>query len=184
MFLVNYEVPEDGRLPLKHGWLGEVRMEGGVFVAEVRGISSKLQQTIGEIYTHTCRARLGDARCGADLEDFTVTGTITAVEGRHAFTDSAREEENGYFAYGSITFTSGANEGLSMEVREFVAGRFGLFLPMPKDVEVGDSYTVVAGCDKRFDTCVARFANALNFRGEPHVPGTDKILETAATRSG
>jgi hypothetical protein len=41
----------------------------------------------------------------------------------------------------------------------------------------------VAGCDKELDTCIARFNNAVNFRGEPFVPGTDKILKTSATRS-
>jgi uncharacterized phage protein (TIGR02218 family) len=29
------------------------------------------------------------------------------------------------------------------------------------------------GCNKRFATCVQRFGNAANFRGEPHVPGGD-----------
>jgi hypothetical protein len=29
------------------------------------------------------------------------------------------------------------------------------------------------GCDKRLVTCSQRFANAVNFRGEPHVPGGD-----------
>jgi uncharacterized phage protein (TIGR02218 family) len=70
-----------------------------------------------------------------------------------------------------------------MEVRDFSAKRFGLFLPMPNTIALGDSFTVSAGCDKQFDTCISRFSNAINFRGEPHVPGTDKLLETSATRS-
>jgi len=28
---------------------------------------------------------------------------------------------------------------------------------------------------------VAKFNNAVNFRGEPHAPGMDKMLATAAT---
>ena len=183
MFMVNYQDIAAGKLHLKRGLLGEVSVKNGFFVAEVRGLSSVLQQTIGEVYTPTCRAKLGDARCGVNLTSFTQTGTITAVEGAHAFTDSARTEVNGYFAYGIITFTSGANNGLSMEIREFSEKRFSLFLPMPYAVAVGDTYSAVAGCDKRFDTCIARFANAVNFRGEPHVPGTDRIMQTATTRS-
>ncbi len=183
IFMVNYVDPTMGVLHLKTGWLGEVTLRGGQFVAEMRGLSSRLQQTIGEVYTRTCRAKLGDARCGIDLMAFTVTGTVTSVEAAHAFTDSARAEDNGYFAYGTVTFTSGANAGLSMEVRDFANGRFGLFLPMPAVMAVGDTYTAVAGCDKELDTCISRFDNAVNFRGEPHVPGTDKLLETSATRS-
>jgi hypothetical protein len=30
------------------------------------------------------------------------------------------------------------------------------------------------GCDKTRATCVAKFSNILNFRGEPDVPGQDK----------
>jgi len=183
VFMVNYKDPALGRLHLKTGWLGEVTLRGGQFVAELRGLTSRLQQVIGETYTSSCRAQLGDARCSKNLSSFTVTGTVTAVEAAYAFTDSGRGELSNYFSYGRITFTSGANEGISMEIRDFSGGRFGLFLPMPYAIEPGDGYIAVAGCDKSFDSCVTKFANAVNFRGEPHVPGTDKILETAATRS-
>lgn len=183
IFMVNYQSPNDGTLPIKIGWLGEVKLQGGMFVAEIRGLAASLQQTIGQVYTATCRAMLGDTRCGVDLGPYTVTGTVSAVSTTYAFTDSARTEDNDYFAYGVITFTSGVNAGLSMEVREFTGKAFILFLPMPYAIGVGDSYTAIAGCDKAFATCAGRFGNAINFRGEPHVPGTDKILETAATRS-
>jgi uncharacterized phage protein (TIGR02218 family) len=183
LFMVNYADAASGKLHLKTGWLGEVTLQGGQFVAEMRGLSARLQQTIGEVYSATCRARLGDARCGVTLAGFTFAGTVTAVESTHAFTDSTKTQANGYFASGVVTFTSGANLGQSMEVREFGGGRFSLFLPMPASIAVGDAFTAIAGCDKQFDTCITRFANAVNFRGEPHVPGTDKMLETSATRS-
>lgn len=183
IFMVNYADPTMGKLDLKTGWLGEVTLQGGQFIAEMRGLSSRLQQTIGDVYTSSCRAKLGDARCGVNLSGFTVGGTVSAVEATHAFTDSSKTQPNDYFSRGLVTFTSGANAGISMEVREFSAGRFALFLPLPNVIAVGDTYTAVAGCDKLFDTCIGRFSNALNFRGEPHVPGTDKLLETSATRS-
>lgn len=183
VFVVNYQAPADGRLQVKTGWLGEVTLREGTFVVEVRGLSGALQQTIGEVYTPTCRAQLGDARCKKNLAAYTVSGTVDAVENEYIFTDAARGESNGYFAYGTITFTSGANTGLSMEIRDFASTRFTLFLPLPNAVVAGDAYHAVAGCDKRIDTCIARFANAVNFRGEPHLPGNDRILETSATRS-
>ena len=119
----------------------------------------------------------------AYLAAHTVTGTVTALEAAYAFHDSARTEPNTTFAYGLLTFTSGANNGIRMEVRDYTAGRFGLFLPMPNAIAIGDHYSVSAGCDKTFETCVGSFNNAVNFRGEPDVPGTDRLLETAATRS-
>jgi hypothetical protein len=33
----------------------------------------------------------------------------------------------------------------------------------------------IEGCDKQMATCSARFANAVNFRGEPYLPGMDLL---------
>jgi uncharacterized phage protein (TIGR02218 family) len=49
-------------------------------------------------------------------------------------------------------------------------------------VTPGDRFRVVAGCDKRADTCRAKFDNLLNFRGFPHIPGDDWV--TAYPRDG
>jgi uncharacterized phage protein (TIGR02218 family) len=40
-------------------------------------------------------------------------------------------------------------------------------------VRPGDAVRMEAGCDKRAETCRGKFANFLNFRGFPHVPGED-----------
>lgn len=61
---------------------------------------------------------------------------------------------------------------------ERVAGRsFGRLC----DANLGDDRcgvaaghpAIVEGCDKRFETCSARFDNALYFRGFPSIPGND-----------
>jgi uncharacterized phage protein (TIGR02218 family) len=44
---------------------------------------------------------------------------------------------------------------------------------------VGDAFRIAAGCDKRFSTCREKFANAVNFRGFPHMPGNDFVLRVA-----
>lgn len=183
IFMVNYADLTQGRMVLRTGWLGEISVQQGQFVAELRGLTQHLGQRIGELYSSTCRAALGDSRCGVNVGSFIVSGAVSAVDSQSRFSDSSRTEEAGYFAYGKLTFTSGANTGLSMEVKEFSGDEFILTLPMPHAIEVGDGYDVIAGCDKRFTTCISRFSNAENFRGEPHVPGIDKILETASTRS-
>lgn len=183
LFMVDYTDPEAGTLHVKTGWLGEVTLRDGVFVVEVRGLSAALQQTIGEVYSATCRAKLGDGRCGKDLTALAVTGTVDGVESAFVFTDAARSEAGGYFAYGTVRFTSGANAGQQMEIRDFSNGRFTLFLPLPEPLQTGDAYKLVPGCDKQLDTCISRFANALNFRGEPHIPGVNRLFETSSTRN-
>lgn len=182
IFQVNYGDLSQGALKLRRGWLGEVSAGGGKFVAEIRGLAQRLSRTIGELYSPSCRAKLGDARCGVDLAPLTVTGTITGVTDSRVFADSSRAEEAGHFNGGKITFTSGPNNGISMEVKEYTPGNIALVLPMPYAVAAGNSYSMEPGCDKTFATCRARYDNAVNFRGEPHVPGTDRMLQTSTAR--
>lgn len=183
IFQVNYNAPADGQLLLRTGWLGEVAIREGRFIAEVRGLTQRLGHTIGELYSPSCRATFGDARCKKSLAPLTVTGTVDSSSSRNQFQDVARAEAAGIFSFGKVTFTSGDNTGLSMEVKEYTPGKVTLVLPMPYEIAAGDHYSLVQGCDKTFDTCAVRFENAVNFRGEPHVPGLDRMLETAATRS-
>ena len=84
-----------------------------------------------------------------------------------------------YFQNGVVTWLTGANVGLSMEVKLYRIGYLELFQPMPYAVVVGDTYTAVAGCDGQFVTCKTRFNNHINFRGEPWVPGMDQLMHYA-----
>ncbi len=182
VFTVNYTDLTQGKLTMRTGWLGEVETHNNQLSAEVKGLSHRLGNTIGELYSPLCRATLGDARCGVDLTSLTVSGTITEVTDLRIMRDEALTQESGYFAHGLMTFTSGANAGISMEVKEFSqGGHIITVLPMPWLVAVGDSYSLQAGCDKTFSTCKDRFDNVVSFRGEPHMPGLDSLLETPAT---
>jgi len=49
-----------------------------------------------------------------------------------------------------------------------------------RPIAANDTFDIFAGCDKRFETCQAKFANAVNFRGFPHIPGQDTIIRYAA----
>ena len=67
-------------------------------------------------------------------------------------------------------------DGLEMEVASFDGTDMVLLLPMPNDVQVGDTFSIVAGCDHSLATCRDRFDNVLNFRGEPHAPVSDDVI--------
>lgn len=156
------------------GWLGEVRRGKLSFEAELRGLAEKLQQNIGAMIGPDCEADLGDARCKVELGPFTGTGAITSATSNRLFADSGRSEADGWFDEGKITWTTGANAGLSMEVKAYLeaGGSIELQQPMPFAVEVGDEYEIVAGCRKRFtEDCKSKFDNAVNFQGFPHLPG-------------
>jgi uncharacterized phage protein (TIGR02218 family) len=144
---------------------------------ELMGLLARLQAPIHQVTTPTCRARLGDARCTVALGPLTVTGTLTSVTSRTAVADSARAEAAGHFSGGVLTWTSGLNAGLKSEVKAHTAGgALALLMPTPYTPAVGDAYSLVRGCDKTIATCAGVFSNALNFRGEPWVPGADAIV--------
>jgi len=84
-----------------------------------------------------------------------------------------------YYQNGLVTWLTGLNTGLKMEVKRYAIGSLELFEAMPYTVAMGDTYTVSAGCDKQLSTCRDRFANVINFRGEPHLPGNDALMKHA-----
>ncbi len=181
IFMVNVTDLTQGIVTHRRGWLGEVSLKNGQFVAEVRGLAQKLQQNIVELFSPTCRAVFGDGRCKANLASYTVGGTVNTITSRQVFISTAMTQAAGYFSGGEIQWLTGANAGRRMEIKEFSNTQFTLVLPMPNNVAAGDTFNAIAGCDKTIGTCATRFSNAVNFRGEPYVPGMDKMLATSAT---
>ncbi len=177
-YVCNWADLTQGVIQLRRGWIGEVLLEDGRYTAELRGFHDLLQRRIGETYTPECRYDLGDSRCGIDLAALTVTGSVTGATSASVFSDTARTESDGTFAYGKLTWTSGANQGLGMEVQDWNATdkTFTLWLPMPNAIATGDGYSVYPGCDKRLACCRDTFNNVINFGGFPHLPGVGKIL--------
>jgi len=174
--IVNYADLTMGSMILRKGWFGNIKTGRFNFIAELRGMMQPLQQTIGRIYTPGCDADLGDARCGVNLANFTVSGNVTAVTSSRVFTDTARTENSGYFEGGLVTWTGGANANYRMEVKTFANGVVTMQQAMPNAISVGDTYNMSAGCDKIRATCIAKFNNIVNFRGFPDLPGRDAMI--------
>lgn len=170
------------RVLLAKGSLGEIKREGTAFTAEVRGLSQRLAEDSGRLYTLTCSADLGDARCTIDLTGaaYRGSGTVGTLSATSTFSASGLDAfADGWFTAGKLTFTSGANAGLGVEVkahRKADAVMLVLWQAMPQPIAAGDEFIVTAGCDKRFPTCHDRFNNVPNFRGFPHIPGNDYVI--------
>ncbi len=171
------------RVLTSRGSLGEVKREGAAFTAELRGLADLLAQESGRFYTAKCGADLGDARCGVDLANpaYRGSGAVNAMAGTSQFEASGLDDFIAtWFSAGRLTWISGANAGLAVEIKQHrvESGHavLSLWQAMPEPIDVGDAFVVTAGCDKTFATCRNRFANALNFRGFPHIPGNDFVM--------
>jgi uncharacterized phage protein (TIGR02218 family) len=175
---------------MRAGSIGEVRRNGLAFTAEVRGLSHYLQQPSGRLYQYTCDADVGDARCRVDLTASVHrgSGAVLAIQTPRDLTVNGLVAfASDWFTRGLLVFSSGANNGRSFEVKRHAVSSSGLVLielwqEPAHAVTIGDAFTVTAGCDKQHATCIAKFSNAVNFRGFPHMPGNDFL--TAVARSG
>jgi uncharacterized phage protein (TIGR02218 family) len=183
LWRVNWAAPEQ-RVLMRKGNLGEVKRGRTAFQAEMRGLAHRLNQPVGRAYGYSCDADLGDVRCGKDIAspDFTASGTVATVTDNRRFTVTGLGAyASGWFSGGKLTFTGGANEGRAMEVKRHGTAAIELWQSMSETVAPGDAFTLTAGCDKQFTTCKTKFANGINFRGYPYMPGNDAVLATPAT---
>ncbi len=179
------------RLLMRRGAIGQIRRGRLAFVAEVRSLAHVLGQTVGRTFQATCDAALGDARCGVNLEApaLKVIGTIIDLLRDRAFTALGLGGFiSGWFTFGTLDWTSGANAGRRAEVlsHDLVDGIAILtLLEAPvRAISMSDTFTIRAGCDKRITTCGTKFANVVNFRGFPNIPGQDAVLRYATTDGG
>lgn len=179
LWLVDWTLPAR-RVLWFRGSLGEITREGSAFRAELRGLAEALNRTTGRVYQARCAAALGDAACTVDLAPFTVAGAVAEVEGRRVLVEGAGAAAEGWYAEGQLRVTSGACTGLVAPVRsdriETGGRRIELWQGFDAMLAVGDAVALVAGCDKRAETCRTRFGNLMNYRGFPHVPGEDWLL--------
>jgi uncharacterized phage protein (TIGR02218 family) len=172
MTAVDWQQPEAEAIALMNGELGEVRLERGEFKAELRGAAARLDAPICPETSPECRAELGDKRCRIDLAGRSVTATVLSIEGNEIVLDQAIAED---FLWGRARFLTGANCGLVTVLVGTSGSRISLRDIARAEIVPGDRIELRHGCDKSFATCVARFANAENFRGEPHLPGNDLL---------
>jgi uncharacterized phage protein (TIGR02218 family) len=79
------------------------------------------------------------------------------------------------FQFGELRFLSGAANGERRKILSVEGQQLSLRSAPVGVVTAGTPVELAEGCDKRLATCSGRFANAANFRGEPHLPGNDLL---------
>lgn len=124
------------------------------------------------IYQPSCRRTLFDAGCGLSKSAFAVNSTAAAGSTTTQI-NCGLAQAAGWFAMGSITFTSGQNSGVSRTVKTYDPGILTFSMPFPYPPATGDTFTAYAGCDRLKDTCQNKFNNLLRFSGEPYIPAAE-----------
>lgn len=182
LFVVDWRQPNLAPLRLLKGQFGNITVQAGRYTAEIRSLSQRLGQQIGDLVSPSCRVKaLGDVQCGVNLAAYRATRVVVSVKNRSDITFGGDWNPSGWYSYGRIQMMSGANSGIAREVRAHTQSsgqaRLQLQEALPFDVAVGDTAVLEAGCDRRLETCRDKFGNTVNFRGEPRVPGTETLLQ-------
>ena len=166
------------RVHLFAGRIGEVRRGAQAFSAELRGLQAPLNVPVGRVFSRFCDADLGDARCGVDLTDsaFKGEGVVTEVISAGAFRASGLDAfAEGWFARGRVAWDGGAQSEISAHRIEGSDAIIELLDAPGPALTLGATFAIYGGCDKRSETCRAKFNNVANFRGFPHMPGNDAV---------
>lgn len=186
-FIVNWSDVSERALMATY-LIGEITRNDGVFRAELKSLAAVLDQTNMRRFERRCSASLGDAKCRVDLDgNYLAQGIVTAIVKPDLIRVSGLNQfEANWFSGGRVEFLTGMNQGRKIEVTDFslqAGGQsyalVGLWSALPDPLEVGDAFHIWPGCDKFFHTCRSRFSNGHNFRGFPHIPGTDFAMSYA-----
>ena len=126
------------------------------------------------LFQANCPYTFGDSNCDP-------TGTIKTAN-TQAFTAASGSNQNtlvpatafsqaaGTFTQGVVTCTAGNNKGLSQSVEVHASGKLTVTMPWLMAVQVGDTFSVLAGCDRTPTTCLTKFSNQIHFGGMPFTP--------------
>lgn len=177
---VNYLDLTMGSVGRIKGKAGEFTIENGTYRLEVRSLAELMRQEIGELTSPIDRNRRPED-LGVSMTSFTHARTVTGTPpDRRNFTVTGTTLANEYLKYGRAEFTSGANAGLKMEVKNNIGNAIELQLPMRSTVANGDAVTLIAGYDGTRDQARDKFGAAAAFNGEPDLPGIRGIIEYPA----
>lgn len=169
---IDWTDPDGAELPLMAGEIGGVSVSGGGFTAELAGAMATLDAPVCPSTSPECRAELGDRDCRVDLSARRMRASVVAQDGNQLTLSIG---PGGDYIAGTLSVASGTMTGFRSPILGVAGAVVTLRDPPRAAVTAGTRVWLTEGCDKRFATCCERFANAVNFRGEPHLPGNDLL---------
>lgn len=175
----DWTMPGADMLRLMRGTIGDVvrAMEGaaGAFRVELVSDMARLALAGAPRCSPLCRADLGDALCGVGMDARRVQVTAAGGLGTEIAL-TAIVSRPGDYVGGRMRLLTGRLAGLDRRIANLEGSVLTVEEPIWTEGVAGAQIWLWEGCDKRFETCAVRFGNAVAFRGEPHVPGTDALV--------
>lgn len=181
-YLISWRFPNAAPKQTTVYYIVDVEYDGEVWVAQIAGLVHLLNDKTGKNFYRNCQNTLGDEDCRVDLVPITVFGVaVTTVDDnrRHFRASSiSGSYADSWFKFGRLTWKTGNNAGLVGQVKAYTQTNrvIELELRTPFNIQVGDTFDIIPGCDRLQGTCISKFANIANFTGDPFMPGSDQTL--------
>ncbi len=159
---------------LYSGQLGRIEDDRRGFSAQLKSAKHVLDYDLVPRTSPTCRAAFCGPGCGLSAQRFTSRHKVIGVD-EDANRIELEEFGTGSFVDGQVRLLSGPQTGVCFGVLDTSGSWLTLDRPLTPGTAIGASAELREGCDHTLATCSGRFANALNFRGEPFLPGNDLL---------
>lgn len=181
--IASWQNPANGKVVVFKGSLGIIQWTDQAFIADIHNFVRDLAKNIGQVVMPTCRHVLYDLNntgpnrigsCGVNPSGFTSTSAVNAIltQGLKIRINSTGRP-TGWATTGFLTWTAGANAGTTIEVKTHTVDGTGesveFLRPTFNPIAPGDTFNLLAGCDRTLATCRTKFNNVVNFGGFPHL---------------
>ena len=156
------------------GTIGQTEAVADGFSAQLHSAKAALEADPVPRTSPGCRARFCGPGCNLSPARFTVERQVAAIDaGANAVGFAVLASAD--FVFGELRWLDGPAVGLRQAIIADEAGMLVLDSGIPAGVREGTRAQLREGCDRTIATCSTRFGNAVNFRGEPFLPGNDLV---------
>lgn len=171
--MVDWETLESHTL--YRGSIGSVAEEAGQFTAALQSRKAELHRDPVPRTSPGCRAAFCGPGCTLSPARFTHNAVLLGADPLANTVTLECNVSPADLIGGQLRWLDGPLAGVAMGIAG--ASDSALVLDQPLDLlpAVGARALVREGCDRTLDTCAVRFANAVNFQGEPFLPGNDLV---------
>lgn len=160
---------------LYRGTAGSISEEAGKFTAELQSRKAELLRDPVPRTSPICRAAFCGPGCGLSAPRFTHESVLTASAPDANSVTFASTGQGLNLVGGSLRWLDGPHAGLAMNIIGIEGAALLLDTQIDGLLTAGTRALLREGCDRTLETCATRFGNAINFQGEPFLPGNDLV---------
>lgn len=165
---------------LYRGTLGTLAAADDHFQATVLSTKAELHRDPVPRTSPSCRAVFCGPECGLSSVAHDLRAQVAAcdLEANTVAIAGADGERGADWIGGRLRWLDGPLAGTASTILWADGPSLILATPLELAVPSGTAVLLRQGCDRTLATCAGRFANAVNFRGEPLLPGNDFVART------